>query len=80
MKTKSGSFETTIQIDDGEVPVTVYYTWYPAERQTQDYPGYLEHICIDDIKPDGTYTIAEIEQYIDIERLADLAWMDLKSG
>ena len=40
VKGKTGKFETHI-----EIPVTVYYTFNPAERMTRNHPG--SPACVD---------------------------------
>lgn len=43
--------ETTLDMGDlGDQPVTVYYDWQPAERQTYWEPGCPEDFDITDIK------------------------------
>ena len=45
---KSNTFQIYV-----EVPIEVSFTWYPAERQTKDYPGTTDHIEVDHIKYPG---------------------------
>ena len=76
MKTKEGSFETVIQIDDGEVPVTVFYTWYPANTF---FRGSLQRIYIDRVEENTKSDYSKVsDEMVDFDRLTQEAWEDLR--
>lgn len=58
-------FETTIELNDVELPAAVEYDYQPAEKQTRFEPGFDEFVEITGIEIFNPFTNESVDMYSD---------------